>query len=77
MLAEAERSYFQKRAKCAYLTQSDRCSKFFHNLIKRNNKRNTIVAIPKGTGENTTSVQKVTAEFVFHFCNLMGAAAEC
>lgn len=42
-------------------------TQFFHNLVKRNNKRNEIVAIQKSTGEIIASWNEVTAEFVEHF----------
>lgn len=58
MLVEAERSFPQQRAKCAYLKQSDRYNKFFHDMVKRNNKRNSIVALVKESGEHMTSSRK-------------------
>lgn len=76
-LAEAERPFYQQRAKCEHLKQSDRCKKFFHDLVKRNNKRNTLIAITKSSGEHTTSLQEVAAEFAGHFEHLLGTAVPC
>lgn len=64
MLAKAECSFLQQRAKCAYLKSSDRFMKFFHDLVKRNNKRNSIADIMKANGESTTSLSEVAGEFV-------------
>lgn len=66
-LAEAERSFYQQKPKCAYLRQSDRCNKFFHDLVKRNNKRNTLVTITRASGEQTTSLREIADEFCIAF----------
>lgn len=76
-LVEVERCFYQQQAKCAYLKQSDRCNKFFHDLVKRNNKRNSVMAITKAFGEQTTSTREVEEEFVSHFEKLMGKAKTC
>ncbi|XP_073039156.1 uncharacterized protein, partial [Primulina eburnea] len=54
LLLEAERSFIAQKAKLSYLQQGDRCTKFFHDLIKRNNKRNAIVAINNTAGVTIT-----------------------
>lgn len=54
---------------------SDRCTRFFHDLVKRNNKRNSIVAITKRSGEHTTSLSE--AEFVDYFQSLLGQPVQC
>lgn len=51
--------------------------KFFHDLVKRNNKPNAIVVITKASGEQTTSVQEVAAEFISYFQNLMWTITCC
>lgn len=72
MRAEAERMFYQQRAKGVYLKNSDRCTRFFHDLVKRNNKRNVIVTITKQFGEQTISLGKVAAEFVGTFPPFVG-----
>lgn len=54
ILMEAERLFFAQKAKCDFLNLGDRCSKFFHDLIKRNNKRNAVIALTKHDGTVTT-----------------------
>ncbi|XP_073310966.1 uncharacterized protein [Primulina huaijiensis] len=53
ILLEAERLFIAQKAKIKYTQQGDRCTKFFHDLIKRNNKRIAIVAIRKADGRTT------------------------
>ncbi|KAK6120216.1 hypothetical protein DH2020_046122 [Rehmannia glutinosa] len=38
-LAKAERSFLAQKAKCDFLNNSDRNTKFFHNIVKRNSLR--------------------------------------
>ncbi|XP_074560786.1 uncharacterized protein LOC141816966 [Curcuma longa] len=64
LLAEAERQFYQQRAKNTYLRSSDKCTKFFHDVVKRNNKRNAIIMLKKRDGEQTTSIFEVAEEFV-------------
>lgn len=47
ILVEAEKSFYQQRVKSVYLKNSDRNTKFFHDLVKRNNKRNAIITLTK------------------------------
>lgn len=70
-LLEAERLYFAQKAKCDFVRFGDRCSKFFHDLIKRNNKRNSIVAITKRDGLVVTDEYEIAAEFVDYYSNLL------
>lgn len=77
MLVEAEQSFLQLWTKCAYLKNSGRCMKFFHDLIKWNNKRNTIVAIMKTSSEHAISISDVAAEFVAYYRNLLETKVHC
>lgn len=77
MLAKAKRSFYQQCSTCAYLKNSNKCTEFFHDLVKRNNKHNTIVVIVKRLGEHTTSLNEVVVKFEDHFQELMGIAVQC
>lgn len=74
---DAERSFYYQQAKCAYLTKSDKCTKFFHSLVKRNAKRNYVAAIMKDDGTPTTSQSEVATEFVGYYRNLLGTYSTC
>lgn len=76
MLAEAE-SHFPATCEMCISQISDRCTKFFHDMIKRNNKRNTIVAIVKRPGEHTTSLSEVATEFEEYLQELLGTTMLC
>lgn len=77
LLAEAKRSFYQQHTKCAYLKDSDRCTKVFHDVVKRNSKRNAIVASVPRSRELTTSLAQVVEEFVSHFKELLGTTLLC
>ncbi|KAK6162199.1 hypothetical protein DH2020_002040 [Rehmannia glutinosa] len=71
-LSEAERCFYYQKVKCKHLNQSDRGTKFFHDLVKRNKKRNQIVAICKEDGLPTTSMDEVAKEFTKFYECLLG-----
>lgn len=54
-LLEAERMLFAQKGNWDFVKCGDRCSKFFHDLIKRNNKRNMIMTITKHDGNVTST----------------------
>ncbi|GFY93055.1 hypothetical protein Acr_08g0014510 [Actinidia rufa] len=58
-LAEAERSYCSQLAKMKYLKNSDRASKFFHDLIKIHRNKGQIVSIALPNGSRSKSQQEV------------------
>ncbi|XP_022891948.1 uncharacterized protein LOC111406808 [Olea europaea var. sylvestris] len=70
-LGEAERSFYYQKAMCAYLKNSDKCTKFFHLVVKRNNKKNYIATILKRDG-TYTSHKEVVDEFTYFYSDLLG-----
>ncbi|VFQ69341.1 unnamed protein product [Cuscuta campestris] len=69
---DAERFFFQQKTKCDLVTEGDKCTKLFHNLMK---KRNTINAIPFLILEDdrvTTSQEEIASEFIQYFTQLFG-----
>lgn len=76
-LKEAERLFFLQPAKCKYLKQSDRCSKFFHSMVIRNSKGNHIAAAVKEDGALSTSFSQVVKEFSRLYGGLLGTEAVC
>ncbi|XP_073129134.1 uncharacterized protein [Henckelia pumila] len=72
-LLEAERLFLSQKAKCEYLKHSDRCSKFFHGMIKRNIKRNKIVAITLRDGSTSIDQNEIADEFVDFYRSLLGS----
>ncbi|CAH9094502.1 unnamed protein product [Cuscuta epithymum] len=52
-LGEAEATFFQQRAKATHILEADKCTKYFHAIVKRNLARNTIssLTLEDGYGE--------------------------
>ncbi|XP_022843314.1 uncharacterized protein LOC111366856 [Olea europaea var. sylvestris] len=71
-LCEAERSSYYQKAKCVHLKNSDKCTKYFYSLPKRNVKRNFIPAILKRDGFYSTSLEEVGTEFTHFYSELLG-----
>ncbi|KAH1241661.1 putative ribonuclease H protein [Glycine max] len=73
MLRKTESMKFAQLIKNKYLLQADKCSKFFHVLIKRNRHSRFIAAIRLKDGHNTSSQDEIDLAFVNHFRNLFSA----
>ncbi|XP_073033909.1 uncharacterized protein [Primulina eburnea] len=71
MLLEAERHFMAQQAKFRYLKECDRCTKFFHDLIKRNNKNNSIAAIQTQDGNITIDSAEIAQQFVGFYEGLL------
>ncbi|KAK6122441.1 hypothetical protein DH2020_043832 [Rehmannia glutinosa] len=76
-LSEAERCFYYQKAKCKHLNQSDRGTKFFHDLVKRNKKRNQIISVCNEDGHPTTSMDEVAKEFTKFYDCLLGTSDSC
>ncbi|KAL0381623.1 UNVERIFIED_CONTAM: hypothetical protein Sangu_0226600 [Sesamum angustifolium] len=71
-LVEAERRFYCQKAKTHFLKQGDRNTKFFHDMVKRNAARNSILAITKADGSIITSVPNIAQKFVDFYTSLLG-----
>lgn len=71
-LMEAEKLFFEQKARCDFVKFGDRCSKFFYSLMKRNNKQNCIVALTKSDGRVTNDGEEIASEFVNYYKSLLG-----
>ncbi|KAK6142302.1 hypothetical protein DH2020_022650 [Rehmannia glutinosa] len=76
-LSESERCFYYQQAKCKHLNQSDRDTKFFHDLVKRNKKRNQVVVVCKEDVLPTTSIDEVAKEFITFYECLLGTSDSC
>lgn len=71
-LMEAERLFFAQKTRCQLLQQGDRCSKFFHDLIKRTNRRNATQVLTKNDGLITTDGDEIATKFFQFYKNMLG-----
>ncbi|KAK4397774.1 hypothetical protein Sango_1252900 [Sesamum angolense] len=71
-LAEAERHFYYQKAKLHFLKMGDRNTKFFHDMVKRNATKSSILAITKTDGTTITSAMEIGQEFVSYFTSLLG-----
>lgn len=63
-LGDAEKSFFQQKAKLNFNLQSDRGSKFYHSFVKGRQGRNFIAGLTLEDGTSTTSSSQVVDEFL-------------
>lgn len=71
-VCEAKMSFYYQKAKCEYLKNSDKCTKFFHSMVKRNAKRNFITTVHKGDGLCNFSLEEVADEFMQFYSDALG-----
>ncbi|VFQ97160.1 unnamed protein product [Cuscuta campestris] len=69
---DAERSFFQQKTKCELLFEGDKCTKFFHALMRKKNHSSAIPFILTADQRLTTSLEEVEKEFIEYFTNLFG-----
>ncbi|KAK4421401.1 hypothetical protein Salat_2090600 [Sesamum alatum] len=74
-LAEAERQFYYQKAKIHHLKMGDKNTKFFHDMVKRNTARSSIMAISKSDGSTITSAEDIGREFTDYFTLLLGTEA--
>ncbi|KAL0453513.1 UNVERIFIED_CONTAM: hypothetical protein Slati_1329400 [Sesamum latifolium] len=74
--AEAERHFYYQKAKMHFLNMGDRNTKFFHDMVKRNAAKSSILAITKSDGSTITSEADIGQEFVAYFTSLLGTEAQ-
>ncbi|VFQ84387.1 unnamed protein product [Cuscuta campestris] len=75
-LLDAEMEFYQQKAKCDFLMKSDRCTSYFHSLVKKNRKKNNVPFLTKEDGTNTTSNEQVVNCFLDFYANLFGNATQ-
>ncbi|KAK6154230.1 hypothetical protein DH2020_008478 [Rehmannia glutinosa] len=73
-LAKAERSFLSQKAKCDFLNNSDRNTKFFHSIVKRNSLRKQMNSVILEDGSKTSSFDELSIAFVNYFKNLFGTS---
>ncbi|VFQ98950.1 unnamed protein product [Cuscuta campestris] len=71
-LLDAELEFYQQKAKCDFLMNSDRCTSYFHSLVKKNRKKLVIPYLSKDDGTKTTSSDEVVGCFLEFYQNLFG-----
>lgn len=74
-LAEAERRFFCQKAKTTHLLKSDRNTRFFHSLVKRNAMKNKILYLTRPDGSVIEDMNQISSEFVQYYEELFGSHA--
>ncbi|GFS42551.1 hypothetical protein Acr_00g0080480 [Actinidia rufa] len=76
-LSEAEISYYSQVAKAKFLKNSDKGTKFFHDLIRANCSKNHIASISLEDGSRSSSGKQVSEAFVHYYKGLLGTTQRC
>ncbi|XP_020263009.1 uncharacterized protein LOC109838991 [Asparagus officinalis] len=65
-------SFYQQKARILWSVQGDRCTSYFHSVIKSKRHQNRILMLYNSAGEKLTDEEKITSEFISFYKNLMG-----
>ncbi|GFZ21774.1 hypothetical protein Acr_29g0009360 [Actinidia rufa] len=76
-LANAEMSFCSQLAKAKFLKNSDKGTKFFHNLIKSQCAKSHISSISLEDGTRSSSHSQVSEAFVKYYTELLGSKGVC
>lgn len=71
-LDKIEREFYAQRAKSRHLNLADKNTKFFHDIVKRNNARNTISFLCRPDGELTYEPTAIIRDLTEFYSNLFG-----
>ncbi|KAH6778735.1 hypothetical protein C2S52_009972 [Perilla frutescens var. hirtella] len=66
-LAETERQFYAQKSKLRHLNLSDKDTRYFHSMVKSNQKRNFIAAVTCQDESVTNSETQVASEFVSYY----------
>jgi cob(I)alamin adenosyltransferase len=62
--------FYKQRAKKHWVTQGDRNTAFFHQVVTKRRRRNRIVSIMDSQGQDLFDPQDIANEFITYFCNI-------
>ncbi|XP_039047469.1 uncharacterized protein LOC120187962 [Hibiscus syriacus] len=71
-LETAESEFYRQKAKAHWLKEGDMSTKFFHQRVESNKKKNTIIMIKDENGEFHESFDGIASELVNFFKGLIG-----
>ncbi|VFQ98409.1 unnamed protein product [Cuscuta campestris] len=70
--SDAERSFFQQKVKCNFINEGDKCTKFFHAMVKKQSMLNAIPVLITSQGTTTTSLEAIVEEFIGYYRQIFG-----
>ncbi|VFQ78803.1 unnamed protein product [Cuscuta campestris] len=70
--SDAKRSFFQQKVKCNFINEGDKCTKFFHAMVKKQSVLNAIPVLLTSQGTTTTSLEAIVEEFIRYYNQIFG-----
>ncbi|VFQ83143.1 unnamed protein product [Cuscuta campestris] len=74
-LMDPELAFYQQKAKCDFIMNSERCTSYFHSIFKKNRKKNAVGFLVREDGSKTTSIGEVANIFVDYYTTLFGTSS--
>ncbi|KAF5206627.1 hypothetical protein FRX31_003795 [Thalictrum thalictroides] len=66
----------KQKTNCTWMVKGDKCTAFFHGILKERKSRNKIWKISDGQGNSFYEQDAIQAQFVSHYKNLLGSATD-
>ncbi|XP_020258449.1 uncharacterized protein LOC109834843 [Asparagus officinalis] len=73
-LLNCELSFYQQKARIHWSIKGDRCTSYFHSIIKSNRHLNRVSVLNNSMGERLTEGGQIINEFISYYRNLMGTS---
>ncbi|VFQ85205.1 unnamed protein product [Cuscuta campestris] len=70
---EVERAFFQQKVKTDLIVEGDKCTKYFHALMRKQNATKSIPFISTEHGGITTSLEEIAGLFTNYYKELYGS----
>ncbi|XP_020272640.1 uncharacterized protein LOC109847811 [Asparagus officinalis] len=71
-LLNCELSFYQQKARIAWNVHGDKCTNFFHSIIKSNRHHNKVMALYNNMGQRITDGEDIINELLSFFKNQIG-----
>ncbi|VFQ79921.1 unnamed protein product [Cuscuta campestris] len=75
-LNDAERSFYQQKVKTNLIIEGDKCTKYFHAMMRKHHALNSIPFITTEQGGVTTSMDEISDQFIGYYNNLFGTTTQ-
>ncbi|XP_020258480.1 uncharacterized protein LOC109834874 [Asparagus officinalis] len=73
-LLECELSFYQQKARINWNLQGDRCTNFFHSIVKNNRHKNRVMVLYNNNGERIIKGDKIVQELISYYKSLLGSS---
>ncbi|XP_020262517.1 uncharacterized protein LOC109838490 [Asparagus officinalis] len=75
-LLDCEISFYQQKSRILWSLQGDRCTSYFHSVIKSKRHQNRVMVLYNNAGEKLTDGEEIIFELISFYKSLMGSTTD-